>query len=245
MKKLKHLCLYACLVTALIYSPTANALGKNTTNTGSGSTQVSNSMQDFLLNLGIFYAKTNPQVGPYLTALGINNANDLKRLINGDLNGSNIQDIITNAALQYAFKNPRYQQLFQQLGVTDFASLKALLTSGSGANTDLLLNLAFNYMSTNPNYQVWMSQLGISDPSDLQAILFGTGETMDLKAIILNFAMIYAQSNPQYGPYIMLISALLGNDSTSVNLSNPFLGAFEGLSSAEIKRIQSAKKTKL
>lgn len=244
MKRINHLRQYL-LFCSLLAIPSLSALGKNTTNTGSGSTQVSSSMENFLLNLGIFYSKTNPQVAPYLTALGINNGNDLKRLIRGDLNGSNFQDIITSAALQYVYKDPKYQGLFQQLGVTDFASLKALLTSGNSANTDLLLNIAFNYMSSNPEYQLWMSQLGINDASDLRGLIFGTGQSTDLKAILLNFAMIYAQSNPKYAPYIFLISALLGNDTTPVDISNPFLGAYDGLSPTEIKRVQGAKKIKL
>jgi len=245
VKQFKSLTLGLVLSGALVTSQ-VHALGKNTTNTGSSS-QVSSSMQNFLLSLGLFYAKTNPQVGPVLTALGINTPADLNNFLKGDKNGSNIQDIITNAAIQYAFSNPQYAGLFDQLGVTDFASLKALLTSGGGgANQQLLLNLAFNYMQGNSNYQSWLSQLGVNDASDLQGLLSGTGDQTDLMAVVLNFAMIYAQANPQYAPYIMLINILLGNQSSGiVDIANPFLGSFEGLSNAEIRKVQSAKKLKL
>ena len=237
--------LLGLVLCAGISAQNAYALGKPTT--GNGNSQVSSGVENFLLSLGIFYAKSNPQIGPILTALGINTPADLKKFLSGEQSGSNVQDIVTNAAIQYVYSNPKYSALFQQLGVTDFASLKALLSSGNGANANLLLNLAFNYMSSNPNYQSWLSQLGISDVSDLQAVLGGTGEGTDLKAVILQLAMLYVQANPQYAPYVAILSMLLNNESGGdvINIANPFLGSFEGLSNSEISRIQKAKKAKL
>ncbi|MEZ4814256.1 MAG: hypothetical protein R3A80_03495 [Bdellovibrionota bacterium] len=244
MKNNKQLRVYLCLcLCTALYLPNAQAMGKKTTNSSS---QVSNTMQNFLLNLGLFYARSNPQVAPILSTLGINSSTDLTKFINGDKNGSNFQSIIANAALQYAMSNPQYISVLQNLGVNDVQDIQDLLGSGNGASTDVLLNLAFSYIGNNPKYQVWLDQLGINDVSDLQGLLNGSGGT-DLKSVILQLAMIYAQANPQYGIYISLISALLNGGSLGsvVDVNNPFLGAFDGLSLSEIKAIQSAKKLSL
>jgi hypothetical protein len=242
MKKIKLLCLSLALGT-LLSSPRAEAMGKPAPGNGGG-TQVNPAMENFLLNLGIFYAKQNKKIGPILTALNINTAEDLRKLISGEANGSNIQDIITNAIFQKAFKDPKYAAWFAQLGVTDFASLKKLLSNSNGATTDLLVNFAFNYIQSNPNYSVWLSTMGINSPQDLKDMLTGGGEKIDIKTVILTFAMMYAQENPKYAPYIFLLSALLSQNSSAgpVDIENPALGAYTGLGAAEITKIQTTKK---
>ncbi len=207
---------------------------------GGGGTGTS-SIQTLLLNAGLTYAKSDPRFAVVLTALGINNAQDLQNFLQGDSNGNNFKDIIVHAAFQYAQSNPKFSDWLSKVGVTDEPSLRAFLNGKGSKYKDTIFQMALAYAKSNPKYAAWLDQLEISNISDITDILNGGLQGSNIQSLILS----YLKSNPKYAQYASILSLLLGQDAlSSTNISDMFLGAYDGLPVSEIKLIQKTKKTK-
>jgi len=209
-----------------------------------GDTTSTSSIQTFILNAGLTYAKSDPKYAA-ISALGINDSNDLQNFLNGDQNGSNFQDIIVHAAFQYAQGNPLHADWLAKVGVTDEASLKTFLNGKGAKNQDTIFNLALDYAENNPQYAAWLDQLGIQNISDISDIMNGDLDTSNLKDILSSLGTSFLQANPKDSHYAYFLSLLTG-DSTlhTSDLSDIFLGAYDGLPVSEIKLIQTTKKIK-
>ncbi len=220
MKKLAVLGI-AGLMTLSFASTSAFAFGKPAT----GADQ-SNALLDTALNLAILYGKADPKIGVVLTALGINSAEDLKKLLSGDKSGANLGNIISYAITNYAAQNPKIQAVLDQLGVKDFSDILNLL-NGAGDHS-ALFGLAYDYVSHNEKYSKWLSTLGISNAADLSALFQGGIQGGNLQDLLFRIGMAYLVKQGKVN---------IGDLFAGANL-----GSFQGLPTTEVARIVKASK---
>jgi ribosomal protein L12E/L44/L45/RPP1/RPP2 len=241
MRLFKHALLALALASPVI-STQANA--------ASSSSSSSQQMEDLFLNIGIIYGKSDPKVASVLNALGINTAQDLRKFLKGDLNGSNFKDILSHLAFQYALKNPKAASFLKKLGVTDEASLNKFLQGlKDGSIKDTILQMALDSALSNPKYANWLAVMGITDIEDLKDILSGGVDGTNLNGILLMVAMNYFASNPKYEQYAPIVLAIIMTyfSNPSSDLSSVSLGVLDGLPSTEVKAVVKGRtaKTKL
>jgi hypothetical protein len=214
-------------------------------------------LTDLALNLAIMYGKSDPRYAPILLALGINNADDLKRFLNGDISGANLGNIVSFLAIQQGKQDPAAKDWMSANGVTDIKSARSFISASDtpAYDSSMIFQLAYEYAAKNPQYAAWLEALNIHSGADLEALFKGAmgnaqggqaqasaADTSNLQAVLMNLAMQYIAQNPKYAPYAAILAALLAQQGGGASAPGAGLnlGASQGLSASQIGQIVQA-----
>lgn len=211
----------------------AYAMGKPNPSSGGGQgSDVQNLLttaQVIAINVAIIYAQTDPRFAPILAALNIKTADDVGRLLKGDLSGLNLQNVVSYYLITYGKSNPEIASVLDQLNIRSLADLQNLFKQQNlGSQIALLSDLAYKYASQNRKYAPWLSALGIRSGADLSRMLQGGFQPNNLVATLVSIGVAYMVSHKK---------AKSASDALYASL---ILGAFQGLDASEVSAISQA-----
>ncbi len=238
----------------------AHAFGKAPSTPSSSSTD---GILDFALNLAIVYGEMDPRYAPVLTALGIHNADDVKKLLNGDQSGGNFKDIAATLIIMYAQKDAKVAGYLNQAGIHNAVDLRRFLDNplGDAGVQSLVFDLAYQSAAKNPKYAQWLDVMNIHSGEDLGNLIKNGQQGGGLQNMLLPLALAYVQNNPKYAKWVPLIQAVIlkmnpgsssggstgGDDADWSDVAAgdeaPAPGAFAGLDSDTLKSIKKCHST--
>src|SRR5262245_32934395 len=102
-------------LVVLTVSAPAWSMGKGSSSDGANDTLTA--IEDLALNVAVIYAQTDPKYAPILAALGIRNADDVKKLIRGDVSGLNFNSVLAYLVTKYAAKDKNVASWLNKIGV--------------------------------------------------------------------------------------------------------------------------------
>jgi len=204
---------------------------------------------DLGINFAIIYAKSDPRYSTVLTALGINNAQDVRNFLQGNQNGTNFGNIISRLAFAAALQNQQGRDILNNLGITNERQLRDFINRQQGGlQWETLLSLALSRANSDSKYTRWLEKAGIQDVQDIRNLLQG-GQQGNIMSLVVTIGLHIVRNDPKlskYAPYIdmamMTLGLYQGADGTGSNGGSDDdiinLGAFNGMTVGETKAVQ-------